>query len=77
MTMVTVTSDRRDGISPLAPAYYLGRPARVWFEALRRPRRPSSIPAGQSAITPARVEKSSSSAALSPARRAKTEPARA
>jgi hypothetical protein len=27
-------------ISPLAPAYYLGRPAHVWFEALRPKRRP-------------------------------------
>jgi hypothetical protein len=33
-------------ISPLAPAYYLGRPAHVWFEALRPKRRlvPSAMP---------------------------------
>jgi hypothetical protein len=29
-------------ISPLAPAYYLGRPARVWHEALQ-PRRRVSV----------------------------------
>jgi hypothetical protein len=29
-------------VSPLAPAYYLGRPARVWFEAMR-PRRNATV----------------------------------
>ena len=31
----------RNGISLLAPAYYQGRPAQVWFEALRPRRSPT------------------------------------
>ena len=34
MQIETVVKAPRGGISPLAPAYYLGRPAQVWFEAL-------------------------------------------
>jgi hypothetical protein len=34
MTTVSIGTHRHGGISPLAPGYYLVRPARVWFEAL-------------------------------------------
>jgi hypothetical protein len=33
MAEPTLSNRRRTGISPLAPAYYLGRPAQVWLDA--------------------------------------------
>ena len=62
MTMVTVVNQRRGRISPLAPAYYLGRPAQMWFEALRPRRRGTSLPATSSGRTHAGVDQSSPSA---------------
>jgi hypothetical protein len=64
MTTVSIVRRRQGGMSPLAPPYYLGRPARVWFEALRPQRSPTPIPPTPSATTPAGVHQSSSSARL-------------
>jgi hypothetical protein len=61
MSMVTVVNQRRGRISPLAPAYYLGRPAQVWFEALRPHRRGTTPPATSLGRTQARVDQNSSS----------------
>ena len=63
VTTVTVVGHRRGGISPLAPAYYLGKPARVWYEALRPRQSRTSIPATLSAATQAGVDEISFSAA--------------
>jgi hypothetical protein len=54
VTTVAVVRHRRGEISPLASAHYLGRPARVWFEALRPWRSPTATPAPTSAATPRR-----------------------
>jgi hypothetical protein len=41
----TLTEHRERGIFPVAPAYYLGRPAHMWFEAMLRSRSSTSISA--------------------------------
>jgi hypothetical protein len=43
MTSQTVTPVTRTRTSPLAPAYYLGRPAHLWIEALGRNGRPNRV----------------------------------
>jgi hypothetical protein len=43
MTTQHITHITRTPMSPLAPAYYLGRPAHLWIEALRRDRRPDRV----------------------------------
>jgi hypothetical protein len=58
MTKITTVRRRQGGISPLAPAYYQGRSARVWYEALRPRRSPTPIPATPSATTPAAANQS-------------------
>jgi hypothetical protein len=43
MTTRHITPITRTPMSLLAPAYYLGRPAHLWIEALRRDRRPDRV----------------------------------
>jgi uncharacterized OsmC-like protein len=60
MTTQTTTPITRTSNSPQAPAYYLGRPAHLWIEALRQDRRPNLV-AVVAAHGPAAAVASSSS----------------
>jgi hypothetical protein len=53
MTTPTITPTSHTRISHLAPAYYLGRPAHLWVDALCRTWRPSLVVVRASQPAPA------------------------